>query len=93
MLWTEILERVGISRAAKRLDQYAFGLSGGCDPVARPTGAQAMHLHTVAKYGSLTPLYEAAGFRITHTGPRPKGDDGHPRAFLRKWLDPREEPT
>lgn len=63
------------------------------EAIARSVGARAMHLHTVAKYDRLIRLYEAAGFRIDHTGPRPKGDDGHPRAFLRKWLDEQEEPA
>ena len=63
------------------------------ESLARGAGAQAMHLHTVAKYDRLIRLYEGAGFRVTHTGPRPKGDDGHPRAFLRKWLDEQEEPA
>lgn len=63
------------------------------EALARDAGAQAMHLHTVAKYDHLIRLYKGAGFEITHTGPRPKGDDGHPRAFLRKWLDEQEEPA
>lgn len=63
------------------------------EAVARDTGARTLHLHTVAKYDRLIRLYEGAGFCVTHTGPRPKGDDGHPRAFLRKWLDEREEPA
>lgn len=63
------------------------------EALARASGARALHLHTVAKYDRLVRLYEGAGFRITHTGPRPKGDDGHPRAFMRKWLDEQEEPA
>ena len=63
------------------------------ESLARSAGAQVMLLHTVAKYERLILLYEAAGFRVTHTGPRPRGDDGHPRAFLRKWLDEQEEPA
>ncbi|MHA7888342.1 GNAT family N-acetyltransferase [Roseicyclus sp.] len=63
------------------------------EALARAAGARTMHLHTVAKYDRLVRLYEGAGFRVTHTGPRPKGDDGHPRAFLRKWLDEQETPA
>lgn len=63
------------------------------EALARAAGARAMHLHTVAKYDRLVRLYEGAGFRVTHTGPRPKGDDGHPRAFLRKRLDEQETPA
>jgi GNAT superfamily N-acetyltransferase len=63
------------------------------EALARTAGARAMHLHTVAKYDRLVRLYEGAGFRVTHTGPRPKGDDGHPRAFLRKRLDEQETPA
>lgn len=61
--------------------------------IAREAGAQSLLLHTVARYDRLVRLYQRAGFRITHTGPRPKGDDGHPRTFLRKWLDEQEEPA
>jgi len=61
--------------------------------IARDAGAQVMLLHTVAKYAHLIRLYQGAGFQITHTGPRPKGDDGHPRAFLRKTLDQQEQPA
>lgn len=71
----------GVGRA---LLAYAESLALGC-------GAQAMHLHTVAKYEHLLQLYRGAGFEVTHTGPRPKGDDGHPRAFLCKRLDEQEE--
>lgn len=63
------------------------------EALARAAGARAMHLHTVAEYDRLVRLYEGAGFRVTHTGPRPKGDDGHPRAFLRKRLDEQETPA
>jgi hypothetical protein len=55
--------------------------------------ARMLLLHTVAKYGHLLEYYQAAGFEITHHGPRPKGDDGHPRAFLRKWLVANRETT
>jgi GNAT superfamily N-acetyltransferase len=60
---------------------------------ARRSGARCLVLHTVAKYDHLLRFYGSAGFRVTHTGPRPKGDDGHPRAFLRKWLDEQEDPA
>lgn len=63
------------------------------EAIARAAGAQAMYLHTVAKYDRLIRLYEAAGFHVTHTGPRPNGDDGHPRAFLRKSLNEQETPA
>lgn len=53
---------------------------------AQALGAAAMSLHTVAAYDRLLRLYRSAGFEVTHLGPRPKGDDGHPRAFLEKRL-------
>jgi GNAT superfamily N-acetyltransferase len=53
---------------------------------ARALGAATMHLHTVAAYDRLLRLYRSAGFEVTHLGPRPRGDDGHPRAFLEKRL-------
>lgn len=61
-------------------------LLGHAEQIARKMGAEALHLHTVAKYDRLVRLYEGAGFEVTHHGPRPKGDDGHPRAFMRKRL-------
>lgn len=60
------------------------------ETLARDAGARALHLHTVARYDHLLRLYQGVGFRVTHLGPRPKGDDGHPRAFLRKDLDEKE---
>ncbi|MFW5654257.1 MAG: GNAT family N-acetyltransferase [Roseicyclus sp.] len=53
---------------------------------ARRLETRSIHLHTVAAYGGLLGFYAAAGFEVTHHGPRPKGDDGHPRAFLEKRL-------
>ena len=53
---------------------------------ARHIGARSIHLHTVAAYDRLLGFYAAAGFEVTHHGPRPRGDDGHPRAFLEKRL-------
>jgi GNAT superfamily N-acetyltransferase len=53
---------------------------------ARALGAAVMTLHTVAAYDRLLRLYRSAGFEVTHLGPRPRGDDGHPRAFLEKRL-------
>jgi GNAT superfamily N-acetyltransferase len=62
-------------------------LLGHAERIARDAGAKALHLHTVAKYDRLVKFYESAGFEVTHRGPRPKGDDGHPRAFMCKRLD------
>jgi GNAT superfamily N-acetyltransferase len=53
---------------------------------ARAAGLHRLLLHTVAKYDHLVKYYERFGFSVTHHGPRPKGDDGHPRAFLAKTL-------
>lgn len=63
------------------------GLLAHAEAMARDAGYAVLRLHTVAKYGHLIRFYERAGFAVTHLGPRPKGDDGHPRAFLRKTLD------
>jgi GNAT superfamily N-acetyltransferase len=57
------------------------------ESLARAGGARTLRLHTVAKYERLIRLYERAGYEVTHYGPRPKGDDGHERAFMRKTLD------
>lgn len=56
------------------------------EALARQHGAGSIHLHTVAAYDRLLGFYARAGFAVTHHGPRPKGDDGHPRAFLEKRL-------
>lgn len=53
---------------------------------ARALGVATMHLHTVAAYDHLLRFYRSAGFEVTHQGSRPRGDDGHPRAFLEKRL-------
>jgi GNAT superfamily N-acetyltransferase len=53
---------------------------------ARDAGRGTLLLHTVAKYDHLIGYYERFGFCVTHHGPRPKGDDGFPRAFLAKTL-------
>jgi GNAT superfamily N-acetyltransferase len=53
---------------------------------ARAAGLHRLLLHTVAKYDHLVKYYERFGFSVTHHGPRPKGDDGHPRTFLAKTL-------
>jgi len=76
-------QRRGVARA----------LLAHAEALARAAGAKAMLLHTVAKYAHLLRLYQSAGFEITHTGPRPRGDDGHPRAFLRKRLDEQANPA
>lgn len=68
-------------------------LLADAEALARAAGARTLLLHTVAKYRHLLDYYQAAGFEITHHGPRPKGDDGHPRAFLRKWLVANRETT
>lgn len=57
---------------------------------ARAAGHHSLHLHTVAKYDHLTRYYARHGFTISHHGPRPKGDDGHPRAFMVKTLEAQE---
>jgi len=54
--------------------------------IARRAGHREMALHTVAKYTQLVGLYESVGFALSHLGPRPKGDDGFPRAFMIKPL-------
>lgn len=53
---------------------------------ARAAGCGKLHLHTVAKYTHLVRYYERHGFTVSHHGPRPKGDDGHPRVFMTKTL-------
>lgn len=63
------------------------------EALARRRGARSIHLHTVAAYDRLLGFYSAAGFEVTHLGPRPKGDDGHPRAFLEKQLTERDVPA
>lgn len=60
---------------------------------ARQLGARSIHLHTVAAYDRLLGFYAAAGFEVTRHGPRPKGDDGHPRAFLEKRLSEGDIPA
>jgi uncharacterized Zn-finger protein len=47
----------------------------------------------VAAYDGLLGFYAAAGFEVTHHGPRPKGDDGHPRVFLEKRLSEGDIPA
>jgi GNAT superfamily N-acetyltransferase len=87
----------GLSIDLLAVDPAAQGRGAGrallahAEAEARRSGARALLLHTVAKYDHLLRFYRSAGFEVTHTGPRPKGDDGHPRAFLRKWLDEQEE--
>ena len=57
------------------------------EDLALAAGASEIQLHTVAKYDRLVRLYRQAGFAVTHEGPHPNGDDGHPRAFMRKSLE------
>ena len=57
------------------------------EELALAAGATEIQLHTVAKYDRLVRLYRQAGFAVSHEGPRPNGDDGHPRAFMRKSLE------
>ena len=61
------------------------------EELARAANATEIRLHTVAKYDRLVRLYESSGFQLTHTGPRPKGDDGHPRAFMAKKIFQRQD--
>lgn len=65
-------------------------LAAEAEDMARCAGYKTMHLHTVAKYEHLVKLYESLGFEVTHTGPRLKGDDGFPRAFMKKALNTKE---
>lgn len=53
---------------------------------ARAAGLHRLLLHTVAKYDHLVKNYERFDFFVTHHGPRTKGDEGHPRAFMAKTL-------
>ena len=72
-------------------DHQGQGLShrllAAADALALEAEAAEIQLHTVAKYDRLVRLYRRAGYDVTHHGPRLKGDDGHPRAFMRKSLE------
>lgn len=56
------------------------------EAMARAAACREIRLHTVAQYDHLVQFYARAGFAVVHRGPRPKGDDGFDRAFLRKTI-------
>lgn len=79
------IERLAVDPAVQGQGWGAFALDRIAD-LARSERHRAMRLYTGQPMTRLVAFYSLQGFRVTHTGPAPGGDDGVLRVFMEKQI-------